>query len=200
MLVRSIEKGEKGKRKILIDNQIIYLYEKERKKFHLEEGSEISEEVWGDISHLLEVRGKKWVYHLLAKRDYTHHIIGEKLKKAHYPECVVEGITDYFKEKNFLDDENYIVKYYRYHKHYKSRRMIERDLWKKGINKELVKSFFDKSFDLEAEKETATQLLIKKMRHKEKTEEIRFKTIRYLMGKGFEYETIKGIVHHYWER
>lgn len=199
MLIESIEKGRNGKKKVLLDDrEVILLYDKEVKKYGLKVGEEITERIWGEILQLLEIRGKKWIFHLLAKKDYTISLIENKLRKVSYPESVIRNIVEYFLEKNFLDDKIYIEKYYKYYKHYKSKRIIEQDLMKKGVTRDILKEFFDISFDEDIEKKTALNLLKKKMRYKVKEDSIKFKMIKYLADKGFDYSMSKEMVENYW--
>ncbi len=120
MIVIEIEKKERGKYRIVTDEDItIYLYYKELKALALEINREITEANWAKAMSILLARGKKRVFHLLARQDYTRYYITKKLRKDGYRDCLIEEIITYFEDKGFIDDLRFVEKYYAYYKEQK---------------------------------------------------------------------------------
>lgn len=198
MHIKEIQKLEKGKNKIILDNEdYVILYYKELKAFKMVQEEALSEETWTLATKAMTTRGKKRVYHLLGKKDYVIEEIRKKLEKEDYPSAMIETILDYFIELGFLDDVNYTEKYYRYQKTTKSRRMIEMKLSEKGIPRDTIKAFFESVDHQETEYETAAKLLEKKYSSKAVTREDYNKMARFLAYKGFDYDVIKSVIMTY---
>ena len=64
------------------------------------------------------------------------------------------------------------------------------DLFKKGVSKEDIESALE-NLQEEDQQSAAAEILNKYMRSKELTRENFSKAFRYLMGKGFDYETAR---------
>ena len=198
MHIKEIQKLEKGKNKIILDNDdYVILYYKELKTFKMVQDEELSEETWKQATKAMTTRGKKRVYHLLGKKDYVIEEIRKKLIKEDYPSPIIETILNYFIELGFLNDENYTEKYYRYQKSTKSRRLIEMKLSEKGIPRDTIKTFFESVDHQETEYETAAKLLEKKYNSKAVTKEDYNKMARFLAYKGFDYDVIKSVIMTY---
>ncbi|PKM68142.1 MAG: hypothetical protein CVU95_05730 [Firmicutes bacterium HGW-Firmicutes-2] len=198
MHIKEIRKLEKGKHKILLDNDdYVILYYKELKAFKMVQDEAVEEETWALAKKAMTTRGKKRVYHLLGKKDYVIEEIRKKLVKEDYPSGIIEIILDYFIELGFLNDESYTEKYYRYQKATKSRRMIEMKLSEKGIPRDTIKTFFETVDHQETEYETAQKLLEKKYNNKDVTKEDYNKMARFLAYKGFDYDVINSVIMTY---
>ncbi|PKM55058.1 MAG: hypothetical protein CVU98_12720 [Firmicutes bacterium HGW-Firmicutes-3] len=198
MQIKEIRQLEKGKNKIILENDdYVLLYYKELKAFKMVQEEEINEDTWQLARKTMITRGKKRVYHLLGKKDYVIEEIRKKLVKEDYPVAIIETILDYFIELGFLNDKSYTEKYYRYQKATKSRRIIEMKLSEKGIPREIIKAFFETVDHQETEYETAENLLKKKYNNKEVTKEDYNKMARFLAYKGFDYDVIKPVIMTY---
>lgn len=192
MIAVSIEKLTRGKYKVVTDQDIsILLYYKEMKALEIKEGLEIRPESWEKALEILFIRGKKRVYHLLGRQDYTSQDVRKKLLKDGYTEVMVEEIIDYFLDKGFIDDLRFVEKYYDYYKKQKSQRMIKMKLREKGIDSGLLKEFFQEHVNAETEFDTAAILLQKKYGNKEFVREDYIKMVRFLANKGFDYDVSK---------
>lgn len=195
MIALKIEKQPRGRYRILTDEDVsILLYYKEMKALEIEEGKEITEKAWRQAQEILLTRGKKRVYHLLGRQDYTVSDIRNKLHKDGYSAVLVDQITTYFIDKGFIDDLRYIEKYYEYYKDQKSRRMIEMKLKEKGIDSAVLKGFFDELSAGSQESDTAARLLHKKFANKQVTRDDYVKMVRFLSYKGFNYDVCRAAV------
>lgn len=189
MKVIRIEKLERGKHRITTDNELIfYLYFKEIKGLAIVVDESLTEQQWEKIVEILTVRGKKRVYHLLARQDYTTKKLKDKLRKDGYPDKILESIVNYFLEKGFVDDYAYTEKFYNSYKKSKGRRVIEGKLLEKGISQEIVKTFFESLNEPNTEAETALRLLEKKFGRYAKDDLDYQKMVRFLAYRGFSYE------------
>lgn len=189
MRIESIEKLERGKHKITTDNDLtFYLYYREIKGLGIEEDAVMSDEQWLKVVQILTVRGKKRVYHLLARQDYTAKKLQDKLKRDGYPEVIIQNVVNYFKEKGFVDDYAYVEKFYNSYKNSKGRRVIESKLRDKGIAVEVIRHFFDTLNEPDVEYNTSMALLNKKFGRMPKEDLNYEKMMRFLAYRGFGYE------------
>lgn len=200
MFVLAIEKLERGKYKIITDEDInILLYYKEYKALEFEENKEVSTENWEKALQIITTRGKKRVYHLLGRQDYTRNDIRKKLHKDGHPSAIIDDIIFYFEDKGFIDDMNYVRKYYAYHKNSKSKRVIEMKLREKGVEREILKEFFVEIDVTVIENETAKKLLNKKYGRKDVIGDDRVKMVQFLAYKGFDYDVAKRTVTEFFD-
>lgn len=113
----------------------------------------------------------------------------------------VDGVIDYVVEKmksyGFIDDEEYARQYVRSASKNKGRRLIELELQRKGVQSSVAAETVDR---IENEEDSALRILQKYMRGKESDEKTLYKAFRYLIGKGFEYDTAKSALSAYGER
>lgn len=195
MLIMKIEKLEKGRIKVIgEDDSHVILYSKEIKTLNLVEGEQVEDDVWDKALGIAVTRGKKRVYYLLGSKDYTVTEITRKLKKNLYHENIIRKIIAHFIERRYLDDENYVEKYYECYQKTKSHRMMRMKLKEKGIEERIIKSFFEENAHQEDERETAIEILNRKYRNKIVTGEERNKMIQFMLRKGFDYNIINKIV------
>lgn len=196
MRVDEIKDLEKGKKQIFFeDGFYLVLYAKEIRKFGFEENGEIDEDVIEEASKQLIIRGKKRVYHLLAKKDYTVGEIETKLSKSLYHPRLIDIIIAYFVEMKFLDDASYLQKYVACYETTRSHRMMRQKLKEKGIDDTLLRNYFATEVDKAQEYETATSLLEKKYRRRKVEKEDYKKMSQFLAYKGFDYEVIRSVVN-----
>ena len=76
----------------------LVLYRGEIRKYHIEEGTELPEEVYQDIFYnVIGKRAKKRAMHLLEKMDRTERNLREKLRLNGYPEKLIDDAVEYVK-------------------------------------------------------------------------------------------------------
>ena len=194
MLIREIEAIGKGKYKVIREDGLyLTLYTRELKGLGFEVDSQVGEEAWAIGAKSQMTRGKKRVFHLLAKKDYTEYEIRSKLQKENYHETFIEEILTYFKDLAYIDDYNDVSKYYNWYKTNYSRRIIEQKLSMKGIDREVMKTVINEAATEEDAYETARRLAWKKYGGKDIHREDYPKMTQFLMRKGFDYSLCKKV-------
>ncbi len=123
---------------------------------------------------------------LLSRSDKTILQIRQKL--AEFDEKTVNDVIEYLKKKKFIDDERFAEQYYQNRKKKKWGSLkIRLSLKNLGILDEII-DFTMKDID-SYERKTALELLKKR----KKTDD-RNKNIRFLLSRGFSYESIMNIL------
>ncbi|NOZ84394.1 MAG: regulatory protein RecX [Epsilonproteobacteria bacterium] len=123
---------------------------------------------------------------LLSRSDKT--ILQIKQKLAEFDESTVNNVIEYLKKKRFADDERFAEQYYQSKKKKKWGGLkIRLSLKNLGILDEII-DFTMKDVD-SYEKKAALELLKKR-----KKTDSRDKNIRFLLSRGFSYESIRSIL------
>lgn len=135
-------------------------------------------------------RGRNYLIYLLASRDYTTKEVEQKLRKAEYPDLVIEQIIGYGITKHYLDDYQYAMDYIRLHKSGKSIRQLMYKLKEKGIPSYILNQI--------EEEDDREELLPKVRRYWEKKSgtpfEKKAKTCQYFMRKGYSAGLIRELI------
>lgn len=194
-MIVSIEQVGKGKYMITDETRgFVCLYYREMKGLDFEVGKACTVEQWAIAKKSVVTRGKKRVFHLLARKDYTEHEITTKLVKEHYDGDDVQYILDYFKGLGYIDDSNYVIKYYKCYKESRSKRVIEQKLKLKGISNEMLKDVLMEEVGEDDAYNAAKRQAVKKYGGKELSRDNYPKMIQFLMRKGFDYGLCKQVI------
>lgn len=165
----------------------ICLYNKEIRRFGLEEGLEIQDTLYRQlIDEILIPRARKRALHLLEKQDRTSANLREKLVSGGYPSSVADNAVDYAASYHYIDDERYTRNYVYFHKSSKSRRRMMMDLLQRGVDRGLIVRVLEEDYD--TDESYLMHALIKK-RHYNPTsadQKERSKMYRYLVSRGFD--------------
>jgi len=109
------------------------------------------------------------------------------ISKGYIP-LVTEYVLGKLKEYNFVDDYEYAKSYANYKSNSKGKKLIEMDLRMKGAAQEDIDKALSEIGD---EIESAKNVLNKYIKNKEMTKENLYKAYKYLLSKGYEYDTAK---------
>lgn len=200
MIVTEIAEFSKQKVKVYIDYEFAFvLYKGELRTYQLKVGTELSQELYHKIvDEVLIKRAKLRCMNLLKSRDYTKYQLASKLRQGLYPQEVIDEAIAYCVSYRYLDDLRYAKAYIGYAQNSKSRKQIEQDLLKKGVNTEDIAAAFDdkqEKEDLVEEEELIAKILVKKHYKREMaTYEERQKIIGFLYRKGFSLDKIYKVV------
>ena len=122
------------------------------------------------------MKTEKQIADFLAKKGYTEAVCGYVLERMRY--------------YNFIDD-------YAYCKAYisgvsgRGKRLLEADLLKRGAKREAIERALS---EVEEDGDEARAVAQKYLRGKERTKENLYKAFRYLLSRGFGYDTAKEAV------
>lgn len=131
---------------------------------------------------------EKALTHISASMK-TEKQLRDFLVKKGYVGAVVDYVMDKMHYYGYVNDEEY-CKAYVGGISGKSKRAIEMELLKRGVDKETVRAALE---DYEDDEEQISGLLKKYLRGKELTKENVYKACRYLVSKGYEYDAVKSV-------
>lgn len=144
MIVTKIEEMSHSRCRIYLDEGFAFvLYKGELRLYGVREGEELKEDAYRQImEEILPKRATLRCMNLLTDRTYTEKQLREKLSQGMYPESCVDVAMDYVKSYHYVDDRSYAEDYIENQQEKKSRKMIEMDLLKKGITKDVIEEAF----------------------------------------------------------
>lgn len=119
---------------------------------------------------------------LKTKKQVKTYLLGKG-----YSEEICYYCIDKLKEYKYIDDVEYSKRYIESVKKTQGKKLSDYRLMMKGVRKEDIEKAREDGDD--TEKEDAKSLAEKYMRNKENTKENLAKTYRYLLGRGFSYES-----------
>ncbi len=168
-------------------------------KNRLKVGQTISQERLSEIQLESEKQTAldKALTHLSATRK-TEKDIRKFLREKGYLSAVEDFVVEKLRSYNFLNDGEYAESYVESAAKRKGSRLIRMELRSKGISEQEIESAME-LLGSEQEEETAKGILQKYMRGKNVDLQTLQKAFRYLMGKGFSYETAKSAISDYGE-
>ena len=129
----------------------------------------------------------KALTHISASQK-TEREIKEFLTKKGYLSAVIEYVLEKMRSYGFVDDRAYAAAYAENAVKRKGKKLIELELKRKGINGEAIDQATE---NLQGEEDTAKRIAEKYMRGKTPDRANLQKTFRYLLSKGFVYDTAK---------
>lgn len=110
------------------------------------------------------------------------------LKEKKYDNKVINYVLDKLKEYNFLNDENLANNFVEFGQNKMGIHKLRQKLMNKGVNKDIIENALK---NVDNQDEICYDCAIKKIKNMDKTKENLAKLIRYLLSKGFDYDTIK---------
>lgn len=165
----------------------------------LREGQEIEKErLEKIIAEEQYLKAKSKALNLLHFSSRTEKEMRERLKKNEYPEEAIERVMIFLKEYKFIDDAEltkHMVKSKSIGKKYGKKR-IKQDLYRKGIDINLIENTMEEEIDEAIEYENALSLAEKKMKNIKDTDKRKIyeKLGRYLAYRGYEYDLIRKVI------
>lgn len=199
MIVTRIEEISKTKVKVTFDQDLILtIYKGELRTYHIKAQEMIVQADFDLLLQTLEKRAKLRCMNLLKSRDYTTYQLRSKLKDNGYPDEIINHAIEYVASYGYVDDERYARSYIDSASRTKSRRQIENDLTRKGVDKQIISDSFAQIMqeqDEDAEEELIRKYLVKKHYDRDTaTYEDNRKMIAFLYRKGFSLDKIYKIV------
>lgn len=193
MIVERIERLDKGKRRIRLDNGASFsLYGKEANSYGLEPEADLDKEQYQAIlEEVLIPRAKRRAMHLLERMDRTEAQLREKLKANEYPPEAIDEAVDYVKGYRYIDDFRYACNYIRYRMESQSCRQLTAALYQKGVSRELVQQALEEEYKEEDESPKILKWMEKKHYDAGQADtKQKQRMYQFLMRKGFCSEDI----------
>lgn len=198
MFITRIEDGKNKKYRIYSEEGYLFsLYGKEIKRYHLAENKEIPDCIISSImDELIYKRGKERALFLIERRPLTEFMLREKLKSNEYPDDIIDRVVAFLFRYHYLDDMEYIRMFVNSYSHKKSRKQIQYDLQKKGIQKQDIEQYF-----LQypySDEDSLQQLFQRYIRNKNLEQpKDRQKVFRYFYSKGYASSLIQSEIQKY---
>lgn len=143
----------KTKTKIGFDNGVECIcYRSEIRKFDLTEDTEIGEEAYQELmKDYVGKRAKKKAMDLLIRSDKTEKELRDKLKRDGFPPFIIDQTIAYLHSYHYINEDNHLETYIRYHSKGKSRLFMKQELKKKGFDSEKIGYYLDECYDEQEE-------------------------------------------------
>ncbi|MEG1901084.1 MAG: regulatory protein RecX [Clostridium sp.] len=193
MTVDRIEPLDKRRCKVFLDGDFAFvLYKGELKKFYIEEGTEMTDEVYQEILKVICKRVRERALYILKFSNRTEAELRIKLRMAFYPEAAIDEAVRFLREYHYLDDDRYAKNYIEVYGKRKSRAELMNALLKKGVEKSCIVQLLEEQ---PPDEEQQIRQWLEKRRYKDdaRPEEKR-KTIAFLMRKGFSYALVRRVI------
>ncbi len=200
MTVTRVEAISKSRSRVFLDEQFAFvLYKGELRKYQMEEGHEVSDEIVEELqTQVLPRRAKLRAMNLLKNKQYTEKQLMDKLVLGGCKEELARAAVEYVKSYHYVDDRRYACEYIacRVGKH--SLKEIEQKLMQKGIDRELFRAALKELEEngMVSDEETAVRHLLEKkhctgrvLAQKEKQ-----KIYAYFYRKGFSVELVRRVM------
>ncbi len=201
MLITRLEKAEKSKVRVYVDEQFAFiLTEKELEQLDLEEGQALQSEQYEKINELLVYpKAVEKALSILRYMDRCEQELRLKLSREEYREDIIDRVIDYVKHYSYLNDERFATAYVKTRKNKKSKLMIKNELQQKGISNDIIQIVFEVEYDTEDEVDAELTAIRKAIDKKSKNPqslsvEEKQKLIASLYRKGFDLNKIKQLI------
>lgn len=157
-------------------------------KYHLKAGMQIEKSQLDEIQLETEKSQAldKALTHISASPK-TKKQIADYLSKKGYTEAVQDYVLERLEYYKFVDDSAYCRAYVQSVTG-KGKRALEADLIKRGADRKAIEEVLE---EIEEDGGEAAKILQKYMRGKEFTKENLYKGFKYLLSKGYSYDTAK---------
>lgn len=184
--------------KISFDNGIaLVLYKSDLTKYDIS-CKEYSNDEYNELVELTYKRALQRCIALLSVKDMTEAVLRDKLTDDGYIETVIDASIEKAKKERLIDDERFCRMYIEAKSLKKSKNDIIRELSAKGIDRDRALEIYDElknDGELADESELIMKILEKKHYFDEENDfESSSKMIRYLLSKGFSYDSIRSAI------
>ncbi len=200
MTVTEIVPVDKRRSKVFLDEDFTFvLYKGEIKRFGIEEGETLSQEVYQEIlKDVLMKRARERVIFLLKASDKTEQELRRKLKEGGYLQEAIDYAIGFLKDHRFIDDQDYGRRYVEYHSRQKSERQIRYELQRKGLDKEMIRDILEEQ-PVDEEARIREYLRKKGLKPENMEFKEKGKVMASLGRKGFSYEAINRVLGGGWD-
>ena len=199
MEITDIAPLDKKRRKVYIDGQYAFpLYVSELRKYNIEAGAVLEENVYDDICSLLMRRVRERILYLITDYDRSEQNIRQKISMAGYRGSFVDDAIDSLKEYGYIDDLRFARYYAESMRDTKGRSAfaISRSLYEKGISRDVIDTVMGE-LDIDEDAQIL-KALSSKGYNEENIRQIddkeRQKLISSLMRKGFSYDFLNSFL------
>lgn len=197
-ILRAVKKGNSDVKIELDSGDVLYLSYEIFFKSGLRKNDEISSDRFpllieeNKIYHI-----KQKAYRLLARRMHAGFELRQKLTQKEYPRNLIDRVIDELLDKKILNDYEFANQFADENiknKLWGEKKLIA-ELYKKGINKQIISDVVFDKFPKGSNSNNADQLAVKKLKQLayKNLDRIKLmqKIVTFLLGKGYDFETAK---------
>ncbi len=160
----------------------------------LKVGDEVEDRAFAELVQEAEQQDAvHYVLSALSTRAYTRKMAVDKLKDRGFSDVAIAFAIERMQYYGYINDNEYCMDYIAECHGTRSNRRIKQDLRAKGISEAVVGKYLSENDEHEA----CFLSLTRRLRGKELTDECKQKTIRYLMGQGYEYDVVRECLEMY---
>lgn len=196
MIVTGIRQVTKRKLEVELDGEPAFmLYSGDLSRYHIQEGQELSEEVYRELAgEVLVKRARLQALRLLTKRDYTEQELRLRLSRAGYPEQASEDALEYVKAYRYVNDESYAKRYVEHYKDSRSGLQLRQELARRGVPREIIQKTLEEA-ERPEERQLIRQLAEKKLAGRKDLSEKEFRRLYgFFARKGFQSGDIAAVL------
>lgn len=132
----------------------------------------------------------------ISRSKKTEKQIEDYLKSKGYRENTVKAVTEKMKNYSFIDDYDYAESYLKSYSDKKGKRLLALELKKRGVDERTIEEALNGVED-ETEEEACSAIAEKYLKNKTIDKPTIMKCYKYLLGKGFSYDSAKSAVEKY---
>lgn len=202
MLITNVKEYKKGRYEVYLNDEFAFvLYKGELKSFKIDQGRELSDNIFDEIMNtVLPKRAKKRAMNLLLKNDMTEKKLREKLLEGKYPESSVDTAIEYVKSYHYIDDSRYAHNFIAAKASSNSKAVIRNKLLEKGVAKNIIENeislyYEEDPLNENVEEELIKQQIIKKCKGNYNLDyDSKRKLIASLYRKGFSIDKVERVL------
>ncbi len=198
MLIQEVAKKTDKKVRILLeDGTSFILYASEARKYGIREEEDLSDETIREImDEVLTRRSRLRCMNLLKSSDRTVDQLRSTLVRDGYPEEIIDQALNYVASYHYTDDVRYARNFIRQMSGKRSRKQIEFDLMKRGVDRDTVRAALSEADEESPEEDPDIPAILafarKRGFHPGTADQAQSeKMVRYLLGKGFSFSSIR---------
>lgn len=190
-MILTYKKGKGDKIHLLIDGEYFTTVDEMYfDSLYLKDGQEIDAEMLCELKGVTDVRrAYNYTASLLSRRDHSYAELLRKLSAKGFKDGAVEALMK-LQQQGYIDDERFAQMYVRELISFKKygKRRIEQELYKKGIDRDIIKETLDNT---EFSEERLADIIRKKyIRYLSDEKGVR-KTVNALLRLGYSYGDIR---------
>lgn len=187
-----VQKKDKSRVNIYVDDEFFCgLAMDTLVKHSLKVGDEIEAESFSNIvleSERIALFNKCLDY--IGSSYKTTKQVRDYLRRKEYDDNMIKDTLEKLKEYRVLDDDNFARMYISTYKAKYGNNMLRKKLSEKGVSKSIIDEVLEEN---EVDYDVVYKLAIKKLGQKEPTYENMTKVMRFLAGRGFDFDTVNKV-------
>lgn len=132
----------------------------------------------------------------ISKSMHTNSQLIKYLRGKQYSPKIIDTVMNKLKEYGYVDDMAYATQFAELKKANSGKRKIAFELKQKGVDNRLIDQVLDK---IEDESEACVAVAEKYIKGRSLDLKLKQSAYRYLISKGFDYETVKGVLDKFYD-